>query len=373
MDNWPSDLPKPKQILAGSGVNSLGSGLELAAAVDASIERLDHQWNYIGGIPHPSGNNDGRGLRFFVEPGTADLGIYVNELGQRFTNECSSVKTNLAKVLAQPNQRYWYVFDANNKTNLRAGGIGWTKKSIERNIFSNPRLVKVADSVAALAGLMQVNPKALQTTIKRYNLMANRGSDSDFGRFGPQHPAHGCSIASALATPPYYAIQRLPLSRKSMGGIQVDLETHVLNVAGKKIPGLYAVGEVTGFAGINGRAGLEGTFLGPSIVMGRVAGRVIASEIRPGPAQDILAATELVTLDMTQNEAVCSDCHQLPTDGRTSRPGYEHFGWVHQLVQGRQQPCALCHSDLMPLSLTAHRSNLLQQINTCTHCHGGGD
>jgi hypothetical protein len=40
------------------------------------------------------------------------------------------------------------------------------------------------------------------------------------------------------------------------------------------ISGLYAAGEVAGMAGghINGRAGLEGTMLGPSVFSGRVAG-----------------------------------------------------------------------------------------------------
>ena len=37
----------------------------------------------------------------------------------------------------------------------------------------------------------------------------------------------------------------------------------------------YAVGELTGLAGINGKAALEGTFLGPCIVTGRVAARSI--------------------------------------------------------------------------------------------------
>ena len=46
------------------------------------------------------------------------------------------------------------------------------------------------------------------------------------------------------------------------------------------IPGLYAAGEVAGMAGghVNGRAGLEGTMLGPSLFSGRVAGSWAAHE-----------------------------------------------------------------------------------------------
>jgi predicted oxidoreductase len=48
----------------------------------------------------------------------------------------------------------------------------------------------------------------------------------------------------------------------------------VLDKHFEPIAGLYAAGEVAGMAGghINGRAGLEGTMLGPAIFSGRVAG-----------------------------------------------------------------------------------------------------
>jgi predicted oxidoreductase len=57
--------------------------------------------------------------------------------------------------------------------------------------------------------------------------------------------------------------------------VRTDLECRVLRADGTAIPGLFAAGEVAGMAGghINGRAGLEGTMLGPSLYSGRVAGR----------------------------------------------------------------------------------------------------
>ena len=50
------------------------------------------------------------------------------------------------------------------------------------------------------------------------------------------------------------------------------------------ITALYAAGEVAGMAGghINGRAGLEGTMLGPSVFSGRVAGGWAAHEAGHG-------------------------------------------------------------------------------------------
>ena len=69
-------------------------------------------------------------------------------------------------------------------------------------------------------------------------------------------------------------MQIFPLARKNFGGVKTDLQCRVLDKHFEPIAGLYAAGEVAGMAGghINGRAGLEGTMLGPSIFSGRVAG-----------------------------------------------------------------------------------------------------
>ncbi|HSE35830.1 MAG TPA: FAD-binding protein, partial [Blastocatellia bacterium] len=68
------------------------------------------------------------------------------------------------------------------------------------------------------------------------------------------------------------------LTRKSLGGIQTDLRSRVLDTAGEVMPGLYAVGEAAGFGGggIHGLRSLEGTFLGGCIFSGRLAGQAIA-------------------------------------------------------------------------------------------------
>jgi predicted oxidoreductase len=64
------------------------------------------------------------------------------------------------------------------------------------------------------------------------------------------------------------------MARKNLGGVKTDLQCRVLDKHFEPIEGLYAAGELAGMAGghINGRAGLEGTMLGPSVFSGRVAG-----------------------------------------------------------------------------------------------------
>jgi len=74
---------------------------------------------------------------------------------------------------------------------------------------------------------------------------------------------------------PLLAIREFIISRKSMGGLQTDLSSQVLDTGGKVIPGLFAAGESAGFGGggMNGKRGLEGTFLGGCLFGGRIAGR----------------------------------------------------------------------------------------------------
>ena len=71
------------------------------------------------------------------------------------------------------------------------------------------------------------------------------------------------------------------LTRKSLGGIQTDLDSRVLDASGNRVAGLYAAGEAAGFGGggLHGYRALEGTFLGGCLFTGRTTGRAIASAL----------------------------------------------------------------------------------------------
>ena len=78
---------------------------------------------------------------------------------------------------------------------------------------------------------------------------------------------------------PLIAVRLSVLTRKSLGGLETDLQARVLRADGQPIPGLYAAGEVAGFGGggAHGYRALEGTFLGGCLFGGRVAGRSAAA------------------------------------------------------------------------------------------------
>jgi predicted oxidoreductase len=68
------------------------------------------------------------------------------------------------------------------------------------------------------------------------------------------------------------------LTRKTLGGVETNLDSQAMRPDGSPFPGLYAAGEVAGFGGggVHGYNALEGTFLGGCIFSGRAAGRALA-------------------------------------------------------------------------------------------------
>lgn len=83
---------------------------------------------------------------------------------------------------------------------------------------------------------------------------------------------------------PLIAIRMTVMARKSLGGVQTDLQSRVLRPDGAPIEGLYAIGEAAGFGGggMHGKRSLEGTFLGGCVFSGRIAARAIA-DTQPSP------------------------------------------------------------------------------------------
>ncbi|BEL04892.1 FAD-binding dehydrogenase [Actinoplanes sichuanensis] len=83
------------------------------------------------------------------------------------------------------------------------------------------------------------------------------------------------------AAGPLIAVKLHVLTRKTLGGVQTDLDSRALGLDGAPISGLYAAGEVAGFGGggVHGYNALEGTFLGGCLFSGRAAGRHAAAQL----------------------------------------------------------------------------------------------
>jgi predicted oxidoreductase len=78
---------------------------------------------------------------------------------------------------------------------------------------------------------------------------------------------------------PLIAVRLNICTRKTLGGLETNLDSQVMRPDGAPFGGLYAAGEVAGFGGggVHGYNALEGTFLGGCIFSGRAAGRALAA------------------------------------------------------------------------------------------------
>jgi flavocytochrome c len=270
---WPKDLPFPERLLLGAGKNAVGSGHEMAKAAGAQLRNMSYQWNYSTGLPDPRDLSNWRGLNAFSQQS-----IWINKDGRRFVNESQDTKSTFPVVVRQPGATYWAIFDSAARGTFFVSG--WNRAKIEGSIFVNPMMkpfVKSALTVRKLALEAGLPPDAIEDSVSRWNKMVTEGRDADFGRIGSS--SFPWARPQRIEQPPFYAVQFFPLTRKSMGGVRIDRSCRVIDILDRPIPGLYAVGELTGLAGINGRASLEGTFLGTSIITGRIAGRAVAVEL----------------------------------------------------------------------------------------------
>lgn len=371
---WPNYFPAlttETRILLGSGINALGSGLELAEGAGAALARLDHQLFYSTGLVDPRDPAGRRGLHAF---NTA--AIWVNAQGERFVRDgAPDPKLQMPAVLRQSPATYWAIFDAGSRPRFFVSGSDFNDTNVvHREIFDNPKLtnrVKRAHTVEALAEAAGLPAATLAKTVQRWNELVSQGTDADFQRFGGPGQTNQ---ELKIETPPFYAVQFFPLARKSLGGVAVDLSCRVLDRQGKPIPGLYAVGELTGVGGINGQAALEGTMLGPSILMGRVAAADIARNLpRPlNPAPRTVVESSPTPASLATDPATLRAWREILTQlVAQPRPGYLHFERSHAAVLTRNLDCARCHREASPLTLTEGQLDRRVLVLSCPICHGG--
>ena len=363
---WPAHLAEPGELLIGSGLNSVGSGHDLAREAEAGFHRMDRQWNYPWGLPHPQYPGEGRALAARNE-----VSIWVNGDGRRFVNELADPTVLLAAVVAQRPSTYWAIFDDDDNERFYVSGSGWDNfQRIREEILDNAVLTSQAATLAELAAAIGLDAGRMATTVARYNAMVDQGLDEDFGRFAS---ADDLVPLARIDQPPFYAIQFFPMTRKSLGGVRVGRQMRVVREDGTLIPGLYASGELTGFAGVNGSAGLEGTFLGPAILTGRVAGRTLLREVAESrellqPELKIETGVPPRTLSPAETSA-CDECHRLQDLVANPRPGYAHFERVHRAVIAKELNCGACHQELSPFDAANHVIDRQLQTQNCVHCH----
>merc|ERR1719160_173419 len=95
---------------------------------------------------------------------------------------------------------------------------------------------------------------------------------------------HNVLPGSKVLEEPFYVAIITPVIHYCMGGLEIDVNSSVINSNGKAIPGLYCAGEVAG--GVHGNNRLGGNSLLDCVVFGRVSGKaatkyILGSDMKP--------------------------------------------------------------------------------------------
>jgi uncharacterized protein len=320
-DNWHPDwgTSPPEKILCGSHKYADGLMHDATQAIGGSVVNVENNWNYAAGISHPRPRKPRHGLSL-VPCKTA---LWMDATGRRIGPrpliagfDTREVIKRICAVAEEKNiPKYsWQIM--NRKIMLKEFAISGAESNrvirdksklglLKNLVFGNSELVDAtirdsedivtASSVAELADKMKplngdtpIDASGMAEDIAAYDVEMRRGpdqtTDDQIKRIAELRQYKADKLRTCKFQPiddrragPLVAIRTYIISRKSLGGIQTDLDSRVLDISGQAIEGLYAAGEATGFGGggVHGMRALEGTFLGGCVFSARVAASTI--------------------------------------------------------------------------------------------------
>ncbi len=312
--HWPADWGvAPEQLLNGSQPEADGRLHAAAEAHGARLTHLDRMWLYAAGVRHGKPTHEHHGLSL-VPPKSA---LWVDAGGARLGPPplvaCYDTRYLVETVARQPQPYSWQIFNQRiARRELAVSGSEFNHAMRERRpvrfvletLLGNRRLVAdlvqhcpdfvsagsledLVERMNALTGAAHVSLQRLRHEVERFDAEMRRkekSADEQVKLIALARRYRGdrvrtCKFA-CLDDPrarPLIAVRETIVTRKSLGGIQTDLDCRVLDASGASMPGLYAVGEAAGFGGggIHGLRSLEGTFLGGCVFGGRLAAAAI--------------------------------------------------------------------------------------------------
>ncbi|MDW5612143.1 MULTISPECIES: FAD-binding dehydrogenase [Mycolicibacterium] len=313
---WPKRMGRvPEQLLSGVPAHVDGRMLEISATAGASVINSDRMWHYTEGITNYDPIWPRHGIR--ILPGPSSL--WLDAAGKRLPVPLYPGFDTLGTLeyIAQTGQDYtWFVL--NSRIIAKEFGLSGqeqnpdlTDRSI-RAVLERGRKGPAPVHAFVDKGVDFVTATSLRELVTKMNAVPDvvpldfdvveaevTARDREVtNRFTKDGQITAIRAARAylpdrisrvvaphrLTDPeagPLIAVKLHILTRKSLGGLQTDLDSRVLHDDGTVLPGLYAAGEAAGFGGggVHGYRSLEGTFLGGCVFSGRAAGRHAASAV----------------------------------------------------------------------------------------------
>lgn len=262
---WPT-LDESIPSTNTSGIT--GDGIVMASAIGANLVQMENIQLLPLGDPE-TGSLSGN-IEHAVESR-----IFVNLEGSRFVNEAGRRDDMTLGLFDQTDATMYIVMDSDTyKEGNELNNFG---ESIA-DLVASGRALK-ADTLEELAALMGVPAKNLIASVEEYNRYCQGGDlEGETDEFGRALFTDTEGVNDGINDAPYYAAKRVPTVHHTMGGVQINANTEVLDADGNVIPGLMAAGEVTG--GIHGTNRLGGNALTDTVVFGRIAGERAANFTR---------------------------------------------------------------------------------------------
>jgi fumarate reductase flavoprotein subunit len=260
--------PEQLSAIPYGGIGNTGDGLKMAWKLGAGVADMSYITATYGS--HPDTGEEFHELLTAYYMGA----IIVNKDGQRFVDESKSYKTLGREVLKQPEGMGFEIFDAKVRAKSHPGiplnDIGMIEDL--GHLFT-------ADTLEELAQVAGIDAAALVATVDRYNTSVASGEGDEVGRTSL---CNGVGELLPLDQGPFYAYPAKALMTTTYCGLTISPNAEVVDVDGDVIPGLYAIGELTG--GFHGAAYMTGTSLGKGAVFGRVAAEHAAAKLAAGVA-----------------------------------------------------------------------------------------
>lgn len=269
----------PAGFSAASPDNT-GDGIAVAMASGAKMDRENTEGAFWSPVSVAT-RSDGSTARFphlmadRAKPGL----IAVNKFGKRFYNEAENyhdfVRAMLGRFRNEDQQPVHFLCDANFVAKYAFGAVPPLAGERKRAVKSG-YLIK-AQSIAALAEKIGVEPESLVDTVARVNADAELGEDREFGKGSSAYNRYlgdatrgGNPCLAPIAKAPFYAIRIHTGDIGTAAGLAADTHSRVLDNEGKPIDGLYACG--------NDRNSIMGGFypsggitIGPALVFAYLA------------------------------------------------------------------------------------------------------
>ena len=238
--------PIGNKVLAklNGALGDTGDGINMACWAGAAVQ--DGPWPTM---MHPQAASYWHGPFLFVTPE-----------GKRYMNEATWVQGKCIGLVTQAKSPYSFsIFDSKYPEYVlqslpHGGGMFWdnfrfigstfeesvetTVNTIETGVENDPKNYFKADTLEELAEKIGVPTDALLATVEHYNELCDKGEDTDFYK--------DQVFLTPIREGPFYATRVGAGLLAVVGGLHIDDNNQVCNANDEVIPGLFAVGNVSG-------------------------------------------------------------------------------------------------------------------------------